>query len=208
MGTEVYRKPVTVTPCFTGRFAVHLRGMCERLLVVSDTHGSVNALAAVLSLAKELEPAAAAFLGDGLGDVEAACEIAGFACRWHKVKGNNDFGLRGGEAETFELGGHRFFICHGHRHGIYGGPELLAAAARNVGAGTVLFGHTHVPSLDEADGLVFVNPGSVGSPRSAVGATFAVIECTPGQPPRPLFRGLTPAGTLTPVPVERAWIRR
>jgi len=161
--------------------------MRKKLLVLSDTHGSVAAIAAVLGWAKDISPAAAVFLGDGLDDVEEAIAATGFSCRWHRVRGNNDFGFPDAEAATFDLAGHRFFACHGHRHNLYGGMDSLAAAARNLRADAALFGHTHVPHVGSADGVFLLNPGSLGSPRGGAGATFAVVECARWEPLRPTF---------------------
>jgi predicted phosphodiesterase len=45
-----------------------------------------------------------------------------------------------------------------------------------------MFGHTHVPFFKNEGGLLLINPGSVGRPRSRIGSTFAVIECVEGEP--------------------------
>jgi len=174
--------------------------MSKKLLVLSDSHGHVAPLAAALAWAKGVAPDAAVFLGDGLGDIDRAAARAGFSCAWHKVRGNNDIGFPCQEAEAFEFGGRRFFICHGHRYSLYGGTDMLAAAARGRGADAALFGHTHVPLVADAGGLLLLNPGSVGIPRSSLGATFAVVECAPGEPLRAEVYGIDPAGGVSPVP--------
>jgi putative phosphoesterase len=179
--------------------------MCERLLAISDTHGSSETLAQTLRWAKALKPAAAVFLGDGISDVEKASAKAGFSGRWYKVCGNNDFGFGYKEAAVFDFGGHRFFICHGHRYDLYDGNEVLVAAARNNGAAVALFGHLHVPSVDFVSGVMLVNPGSLGSPRSSVGATFAIIECNPGEPPKPVFWGIGRGGNVSRVSAGKAF---
>jgi predicted phosphodiesterase len=38
-----------------------------------------------------------------------------------------------------------------------------------------------------ANGVLLLNPGSIGRPRSSAGTTFAVIECLPEQPLQPVF---------------------
>lgn len=170
-------------------------------MVVSDTHGSVIALTSVLSWAKDVTPDAAVFLGDGIGDLERATIHAGFSCPWQMVRGNNDFGFPHLETLIFGFGGHSFFLCHGHRYNLYSGMDTLATAARNNGADAALFGHTHVPFFDDSNGVLLVNPGSVGSPRSHAGATFALIECVPGEPLKPEFWGIDSAGNISAVTV-------
>lgn len=181
--------------------------MRKRLLVLSDTHGSVSVLASVLSWAKGLAPDAAVFLGDGIADFEAAASIAGFSCHCHMVQGNNDFGFSHKEALTFDFAESRFFACHGHRYTHRSSLDALVAAARNNGATAALFGHTHVPYAGEADGILLVNPGSVSRPRSNIGATFASMACGEGEPIKAEFWGIDSAGFISAVSVgETDWI--
>jgi putative phosphoesterase len=164
----------------------------RKLLVFSDTHGSITPLKTVMNWAKShLPPAdticAAAFLGDGISDLRRAADATGFYCEWNLVSGNNDYGYSVPEAAVFDFCGSRFFMSHGHRHSLYGGYHSLIAAARNAQANAALFGHTHVPLLANSEGMLLVNPGSVGRPRTRIGATFAVIECCEGEQPKVEF---------------------
>jgi len=173
----------------------------KKLLVLSDTHGGVTALKAVLDWAKDRTPpndaiCAAAFLGDGISDLRPAADAAGFFCEWKLVGGNNDYGYSIPSTAALDFGDHRFFLCHGHRHSLYSGYHALIAAARSAGANAALFGHTHVPFLKNADGITLINPGSIGRPRSRAGATFAVIECTEGEPLKTEFWGIGAHGVI------------
>ncbi|MDR0323415.1 MAG: metallophosphoesterase [Treponema sp.] len=155
----------------------------KKLLVFSDTHGRITALKAVLNWAKNHVPpndtiCCTAFLGDGASDIGRAAEASGFYSNWKLVRGNNDYESIMPDSAVFDFAEYRFFMCHGHRQGLHGGTHGLIAAGRSNNADVVLFGHTHVPFYKNADGLLLINPGSVGSPRSRIGATFAVIECT------------------------------
>jgi len=167
----------------------------KKLLVFSDTHGSVQALKAVFDWAKKRTPpndaiCGAAFLGDGIADLQFAAKASGFFCDWKLVSGNNDFGYSTPGADVFDFAGNRFFMCHGHRHSLYGGYHMLIAAARSAGANVALFGHSHVPLHKIEDGVMLVNPGSVGRPRSKIGATFTVIKCDEGEQPEVEFFGI------------------
>jgi len=173
----------------------------KKLLVFSDTHGGVTALKAVLNWAKNHTPpkdtiCAAAFLGDGISDLQPAANAAGFFCEWKLVGGNNDYGYSMPEAAVFDFCDHRFFMCHGHRHSLYGGYHTLIAAARNAGADAALFGHTHVPFFKNVDGMLLINPGSVVRPRSRIGASFSVVECAPDQPLKAEFWGIGAKGEI------------
>ncbi|MCL2244037.1 MAG: YfcE family phosphodiesterase [Treponema sp.] len=166
----------------------------KKLLLLSDTHGNITALKTVLRWANDHVPpndtiCSAAFLGDGISDLRPASDAAGFSCNWALTGGNNDYGYQS-EAGVFDFGENRFFMCHGHRHSLYGGYHTLIASARNNGANAALFGHSHVPLLKYADGIFLINPGSVGNPRSKIGASFAVIECAAGKPLQVEFWGI------------------
>jgi len=160
--------------------------MSKKLLVFSDTHGSVTALKAVLKWANERIPpkdtiCMTACLGDGLSDLQAAADATGFYSDWKIVLGNNDYGIQAPEALVFDLCDDRFFMCHGHRYGLYGGYNSLLAAAKNSNANAVLFGHSHAPFYKKMDGISLINPGSIGRSRSRIGETFAVIECVENE---------------------------
>jgi putative phosphoesterase len=167
----------------------------KKLLVISDTHGSITSLTKVLEWAAgQLPPTgticAAAFLGDGISDLNRAANSTGFYCEWKLVNGNNDYDYTMPEAGVFDFEDNRFFLCHGHRHNLYGGYHSLITAARNSQANVVLFGHSHVPYQKTVEGILLVNPGSVGRPRSRIGASFAVIECKSGEQPQVEFFGI------------------
>jgi putative phosphoesterase len=161
-------------------------------LVLSDIHGNMPAVVAVLKWAAgELADSdMAVFLGDGLKELAFAQQQTGFSCEWKKVCGNNDFMTTAPELEVFDFGGHRFYQCHGHRHAIYSGFDKLAAGARKAGADAALFGHIHVPHLGNMNGLLLVCPGSIGRARSDAGETFAIIDCTPEKPLSVHFWGI------------------
>ena len=69
-------------------------------------------------------------------------------------------------------------IAHGHTmHVKYG---LLSAQyrAQEMGADILLFGHTHVPLVENDGKLILLNPGSIGD-RSH--PTYGVLEWRGGQ---------------------------
>jgi putative phosphoesterase len=166
--------------------------MSNKILALSDIHGNMPAIIAVLKWAAgELAGSdMAVFLGDGLRELSFAQRQAAFSCEWKKVRGNNDDTMTVPESDVFDFGGHRFYLCHGHRYALYSGFNKLAAAALKTGADTALFGHIHVPFLENVNGVLLVNPGCIGRARSDAGETFAVIECMPGKPLAVRFWGI------------------
>jgi putative phosphoesterase len=174
----------------------------QRLLVLSDTHGNSPFLEAVLRWAGNDTFDAAVFLGDGIDDLRRAAARTGFSGEWHMVRGNNDYTSSVPEAAVVNCGGRRFFLCHGHRYALYSGNDRLIAAARKMEADVALFGHIHVPSIENEQGLLLVNPGSIGRPRSNIGSTFAVIDCPPGKPLNVRFWRIDPPGTIVEMNVN------
>jgi len=173
--------------------------MSEKILVLSDIHGNMPAIVAVLKWAAgELAGSdMAVFLGDGLRELSFAQQQTGFSFECKKVRGNNDLISTAPESEVFDFGGHRFYLCHGHRHALYNGFDKIIACARKAGADAALFGHIHVPHLEDANGLLLVCPGGIGRARSSAGETFALIDCTPEKPLSAHFWGIDPVCNIT-----------
>jgi putative phosphoesterase len=167
-----------------------------KLLVLSDTHGHIAALKAVLSWANTQPVDSAVFLGDGISDLAPAADAAGFYRSWKLVRGNNDFEFSVPDSATLDFGGHRFFLCHGHRHGLHNGYYSLISSARNIQADAALFGHEHVPYCKNVNGIFLLNPGSIGRPRGRAGATFATIESMPGKKLKAEFWAIEKGGVI------------
>ena len=66
----------------------------------------------------------------------------------------------------------KIFIHHGHK---YSSEELM----RLIPEGSVIVsGHTHVTVLKQADGYIWLNPGSVSLPKGEDGKTCGLLEIT------------------------------
>ena len=132
-----------------------------RILVVSDTHRS-NAL--YLQLVKKHAPLDMVI---HCGDVEGSEYTIESAvqCPVHIVAGNNDFfsGLK--QEDEFMIGKYKVMLTHGHHYYISMGNELLKDEAKSRGADIVMYGHTHRPVIEQGDGIVAINPGSLTYPR-------------------------------------------
>jgi len=179
--------------------------MSNKLLVLSDIHGNMPGIVAVLKWAVgEIAGSdMAVFLGDGLRELSFARQQTGFSCEWKKVRGNNDDSPLAPESDVFDFGGHRFYISHGHRHAIYNSFDKLAASARKADADTALFGHIHAPHLGYVDGLLLVCPGSIGRARSSAGETFVIIDCMPGKPLSVHFWGIDTGCNISELTVKK-----
>lgn len=135
--------------------------MCKRFLIVSDTHGRDQNLKHVLAIEKNI---------DGffhLGDLEGSENYLGseIHCPCYMVAGNNDFESILNQELCVNLGPHRIFMTHGHRHMLFQGVGTLVDAARQRNADIVMFGHTHCPMLEIREDITILNPGSLSLPR-------------------------------------------
>ncbi len=82
------------------------------------------------------------------------------------VDGNNDYGTI--DKEVFEIEGINFVLVHGDKYNVkqyeHVSPELLTLAQQH-NAKILIFGHSHIPLLEEVDNIYFLNPGSTSKPR-------------------------------------------
>ncbi len=139
-----------------------------KILVVSDSHGDAEA---VCRAVERERPRMLLHLGDGWRDVDEL-RLSFPDLPVEQVPGNCDF--RSGEpAERLILiGGKRIFLCHGHTLGVKYDLSRLLYTALERGADAALFGHTHQPYVDIVQGVVLLNPGSIGRGRRPTYATL------------------------------------
>lgn len=57
------------------------------------------------------------------------------------------------------LDGKMYYLTHGHKYGVDRFPNIKKGDA-------IIQGHTHVPMLEERDGILCINPGSVSIPKN------------------------------------------
>ncbi|WP_290819104.1 metallophosphoesterase [Halovivax sp.] len=133
------------------------------IAIFSDTHsGSGHELeGAALEAAREAD----AVIHAGDFTTEAALDAFQAECgHLYGVFGNVDEPAvvdRLPEALTVEADGIRLAV----RHRPEGGETALAMFGRSRDADVVVFGHTHRPTVVDADDVVLVNPGSHAQPR-------------------------------------------
>jgi putative phosphoesterase len=88
-----------------------------------------------------------------------------------------------------QVAGKRVLITHGSPETTkeHVTPETSAVRFRELAemsnADLVIFGHSHVPFARQAEGVWFINPGSVGRPDDGdPRASYAILEFTPTGP--------------------------
>ena len=142
------------------------------ILVMSDSHGSKNNM--LNAVAKE-SPEYILHLGDNERDC-AVIETMYPDIPLRKVRGNCDRGYPGLDIDEFVLCEKRFFMTHGHIHGVKTGSVSIKQAALARNTDILLFGHTHIPYYTVFENLTIINPGSIGSGTKS----YAVLEIKNG----------------------------
>lgn len=142
-----------------------------RIGVASDSHGSAFMLERAIKAMGDIDMLV--FLGDGLNDLHQIASRYSFDIE--SVAGNNDFALRGESCKILRLCGKKIMITHGHRYRVNWDLNTLYYAALENEADLVLYGHTHVQSVEWQRNVLMVNPGSVSLPRD-MGPGCCVIE--------------------------------
>jgi putative phosphoesterase len=144
-----------------------------KILVVSDSHGRHDLLRKAIGQEAPIDMLIHA------GDVEGNLDkILGPKREYeiHAVAGNMDWGDSMPPSDLFEIGGHKVFLTHGHGYGVSYTLANLRQAAEERGADVAIYGHTHMPAMDEQNDILLLNPGSVAKPRQAgLKKTYAVI---------------------------------
>lgn len=181
-----------------------LRSAC--VLAVSDTHGAVEKLEAIMR-AFCADCDAFVFMGDGVSDVLTCLEKAAQDKELLDilppviafVRGNGDadtyfvnkieedniaqLSIQVPDRQMLKIAGRNLLFVHGHRHGVDLGTETLTAAVETMDADMIFFGHTHRPFLEETNASLILNPGSVLRPRGGFPPSFAVVSF-PGETER------------------------
>jgi uncharacterized protein len=141
-----------------------------RVGLISDTHGL-------------LRPGAEAYLrgSDHIihgGDIvdPAILETLAAIAPLTAVRGNNDRGawaeqLR--DTEMLEVGGVCIYAIHD--------VSQLDIDPKAAGVRVVVCGHSHKPSIEERDGVLFVNPGSAGPRRFTLPIALAELIIDQGS---------------------------
>lgn len=113
------------------------------------------------------------FLGDGLSAIKDYEFI--YPEKFIYVRGNCDDYDAGPNERIVDIACKRILITHGDAYRVKSGILSLLKAAKECSADIVLYGHTHVASDEELDGVRFINPGSAmsGGYRKA---SYCLIE--------------------------------
>ncbi|MCH5266620.1 MAG: metallophosphoesterase [Lachnospiraceae bacterium] len=133
----------------------------RQALVFSDSHGKNDGMLEVIRRYPEVQ--AIFHLGDSERGLERIEEAV--SCPLYAVRGNCDFMSDLPPELVVDFAGHRLAMCHGHRYLNYGSIDAMKYWALEQEADIVMFGHTHIPYLEQGYELTVLNPGSISRPR-------------------------------------------
>ncbi|NTV88955.1 MAG: metallophosphoesterase [Clostridiales bacterium] len=147
-----------------------------KILVIGDTHGVV--WEAEYAIKSNSDVSVVVHLGDNYRDA-MRLEEKFPGIRFEYVSGNCDYASEVVDSEKLlEYLGHRFFITHGHLYSVKQSYKRLFKRASELKAEIVLTGHTHQPCIDQENGIILLNPGSISQPRGSAFGSYAIIEVT------------------------------
>ena len=169
------------------------------ILLLSDTHGAVDAVQWILSNFSE-ECQACLFAGDGAQDIitvvrEATTGLITVPPVIIMAQGNCDsqlyppifpdsenpkpFGLPVYQQKT--IAGQHILLAHGHLHHVELDGRKLSMTAESLGCTIAVYGHTHVQSIERFGSVTAINPGSPLRPRGKSHGGFALLSLRTGQ---------------------------
>jgi len=153
-----------------------------RVLLVSDTHGVVDARIAALAQACAL-----VVHGGDVGNASVIETLRAGGARVVAVRGNNDVGSKWPRGEfdaldalehvaRVELPGGALAATHGDRYS----PSTRHAKLRAqfADARAVVYGHSHRLVVDDRELPWILNPGAAGKARTYGGPSCLVLEAT------------------------------
>ncbi len=133
-----------------------------KVIIVSDTHGNVNGFLEEIKNHSDCEKII--HLGDYTDDARKIKDRSSIPVTF--IRGNNDFmDSRAQDEKVIYIKGHKILLTHGHQYNVYFGLDRLSYRGREVGADLVLFGHSHIFTDEDYNGVRLINPGSTTYPR-------------------------------------------
>ncbi|MDO5491580.1 MAG: metallophosphoesterase [Bacillota bacterium] len=141
-----------------------------KILLIGDTHGKLNRVRDIWPKLTNID--LIAHTGDHYSDAQKLAKE--LAVPVIAVGGNCDGS--GPDRQIIETEYGRILLTHGHREGVKYDLNILRYRAMEEDCRAVFYGHTHQSSVIEADGMHFVNPGSLTLPRDQKSGSYAVVR--------------------------------
>ena len=168
-----------------------------KILVISDTHRNTAAIRNVLKAVKS-SVAMVFHLGDCRDDIKPF-EKENPQLRFVCVSGNCDFNTDVPLNIVVPVRGKKIWLCHGHQDNVKMTYDRISYRAEELGVDACLFGHTHSPVLFYQSGILFLNPGSLSSPRGYAVPTYGMLDVSDEGAITPSLVGVYGKGFFRPI---------
>lgn len=150
--------------------------------VVSDTHGNRPGMLLLAERLKSRRIRTLLHLGDDYRDFDALIQagfevvgVPGVYCPEYRDPAIPN-------RLIVELGGLKFFLTHTECRHKFDSPADPDPELACYEADAVLFGHTHAPTVEERQGLAWINPGHLRDrPDRGHPPTFALLHISPPE---------------------------
>ena len=137
-----------------------------KIILVSDNHYNMHVIKHILL--KESDADMYLHCGDSEMEMKALLPFV-------SVLGNNDYDRNYPRVRFLEIEGKRVEILHGNPYVSSFSDQALVEKAIKDKADIVFFGHTHIFSDYEKEGIRFINPGSCNYNRDGSSPSYAVV---------------------------------
>lgn len=161
----------------------------EKLLIFSDSHGSLSVMSEAIGK-NRLSVSTVIHLGDGADDIERIMQdYPEIPCI--TIRGNREELLYASDSlpreMTFDVGGCRIFMCHGHIYNVKCSMDRAIYCAVEERADVLLYGHTHAADYSIANGYDISHPLHIVNPGSAA-LGYAELTIADAKPKIKLIR--------------------
>lgn len=154
-----------------------------RFLILSDTHRNIDRASRLIERFQD-QIDGVWHLGDNIQDLNKLEKL--FRPKYphlafQAVPGNCDYTSFELQERVIPVEGLKVLMCHGHHYSVRHSTELLRQRAWALGCRIALYGHTHIPLIEESESCLVLNPGSLSEPRGGSKPSFALLEMNKGQ---------------------------
>lgn len=143
-----------------------------KIVVFADSHKDVETM---IRIVEKEKPQLVIHLGDHIKD--AMCLQESFPeLMVEMVPGNTDSLTVVPYEKVILQSGKRIYMTHGDRYNVQLGLSRIFYKGESVHADVILFGHTHIPYLENKQGIQMMNPGRVGCVSNSFSqASYGII---------------------------------
>lgn len=159
-----------------------------KIVIISDIHGSSYYAKKIQEIVEKENPEKVVLLGDlyyhgprndlsqEYNPMKVAEVLNSMKDKLMVVKGNCDAEVdemisefKFEENIELNINGVDFFFTHGHKYNVGNVPPV---------GKVIIYGHFHVGFIEELNGLIFANPGSISLPKKDSAHSYMIIDNT------------------------------